>query len=90
MPDIEKILEACSLITRIAKLIVDFPGDVVVNIRTESARTIFEISANSADIGKLIGTNGRMADAIRGVASAMGKQAHHGYGISIVQQGRSG
>lgn len=58
------------LLTSIAKSIVNNPDEVVVN-KSESGNTIsFELSVASEDMGKIIGKNGKRAQAIRSIMKA--------------------
>jgi predicted RNA-binding protein YlqC (UPF0109 family) len=61
------------LIELIAKALVDFPEQVSVNVLEGSQATVLELSVAKADLGKVIGKQGRTAKAIRiilGAASA--------------------
>lgn len=58
------------LLTSIAKSLVNNPDEVVVN-KSESGNTIsFELSVASEDMGKIIGKNGKRAQAIRSIMKA--------------------
>ncbi len=61
------------LIEYIAKALVDYPEQVSVNVLEGSQSTVLELSVAKADLGKVIGKQGRTAKAIRiilGAASA--------------------
>lgn len=53
------------LIESIVAPLVDFPDDVVVTMREEQKKTVYHLSVNDEDVGKVIGKNGRIAKAIR-------------------------
>jgi predicted RNA-binding protein YlqC (UPF0109 family) len=61
------------LIEYIAKALVDYPEQVSINVLEGSQSTVLELSVAKADLGKIIGKQGRTAKAIRiilGAASA--------------------
>ena len=58
------------LVEVIAKALVDKPEAVHVTEREEDGETILELSVDSADMGKVIGKQGRIAKAIRCVVKA--------------------
>ncbi|WP_296032722.1 KH domain-containing protein [Dorea sp.] len=58
------------LVEVIAKALVDDPESVVVNEREEKKTTVLEVKVAEADMGKVIGKQGRIAKAIRSVVKA--------------------
>ena len=54
----------------LVKGIVDNPEDVVITEKTHRRGTTLEVRVNPEDIGKVIGRNGRTAQALRTVMSA--------------------
>ena len=58
------------LVEVIAKALVDDPESVVVNEREEKKTTVLEVRVAESDMGKVIGTQGRIAKAIRSVVKA--------------------
>ena len=61
--------------TMVVKALVDQPDEVSVN-RVEGDRcVIFEVRVAPDDVGKVIGTGGRNAAAIRRLACAVGTRA---------------
>ena len=58
------------LVDYIVKSLVDNPEFVVVNETSGSSVIILEISVGSSDIGKVIGKEGRIANAIRTIVKA--------------------
>lgn len=58
------------LVEIIAKALVDAPEEVVVNERTSGKTTVLELKVAPKDTGKVIGKQGRIAKAIRGVVKA--------------------
>ncbi len=58
------------LVEYIVKSLVDSPEYVEVNETSGSSVIILEISVGSSDIGKVIGKEGRIANAIRTIVKA--------------------
>ena len=58
------------LVEVIAKALVENPDEVVVTESVKDDETVIELSAAPADMGKVIGKQGRIAKAIRSVVKA--------------------
>jgi uncharacterized protein len=58
------------LIEYIAKALVDHPEQVSVNVLEGSQATILELNVAKVDLGKVIGKQGRTANAIRTILGA--------------------
>lgn len=58
------------LVEVIAKALVDNPAEVVVTESMKGEDTLIELKVASADMGKVIGKQGRIAKAIRSVVKA--------------------
>lgn len=58
------------LVEVIAKSLVDFPDEVVVTEKDGDKATVLELKVAPADMGKVIGKQGRIAKAIRTVVKA--------------------
>ncbi|MBE6009446.1 MAG: KH domain-containing protein [Lachnospiraceae bacterium] len=58
------------LIAVIAKSLVDNPEEVTVSVREKGHLVVYELHVASADMGKVIGKQGRIAKAIRAVVKA--------------------
>ena len=58
------------LVEVIAKALVDNPDEVVVTESMKGEETLIELKVASADMGKVIGKQGRIAKAIRSVVKA--------------------
>ena len=58
------------LVEVIAKALVENPGEVVVTESVKDDETVIELSVAPADMGKVIGKQGRIAKAIRSVVKA--------------------
>ena len=59
-----------NLVESMVKSLVDYPDEVVINETSGESIMILEISVSSDDIGKVIGKEGRIANAIRTVVKA--------------------
>jgi uncharacterized protein len=60
------------LINTIVQPLVDFPEDVTVTETSDDRNITFLLSVNKADMGKVIGKQGRVIKAIRTVVYAAG------------------
>ncbi|MBI3386086.1 KH domain-containing protein [Candidatus Gottesmanbacteria bacterium] len=49
----------------LVKALVDNPTDVAVTESTQDGRTVFTVSVNPQDMGKIIGKGGRIIRAVR-------------------------
>ena len=58
------------LVEVIAKALVDNPGEVVVTETPKDDEIVIELKVAAADMGKVIGKQGRIAKAIRSVVKA--------------------
>ncbi|NLY08955.1 MAG: KH domain-containing protein [Tissierellia bacterium] len=61
------------LILHITKSLVEYPNEVSVTVAEESGNTlIINLTVAESDMGKVIGRQGRVAKAIRGILKAVG------------------
>jgi predicted RNA-binding protein YlqC (UPF0109 family) len=60
------------LVEAIAKALVDIPDQVQVRAIEGEQVTVFELRVAPSDLGKVIGRQGRTAEAIRTILSAVG------------------
>ena len=58
------------LIETIAKALVDHPEQVSVNVLEGNQATVLELNVAKVDLGKVIGKQGRTANAIRTILGA--------------------
>ena len=78
------------LVTMLVKGLVDQPDDVAVN-RVEGERSItFEVRVAPDDLGKVIGKNGRIANALRTLIRAAGAREHKSIWVDINRLGEAG
>ena len=60
------------LLEFLVKSLVESPEEVKVNLLSGERSAILELSVNEEDKGKIIGKDGRVADALRRIVSAAG------------------
>ena len=60
------------LVEAIAKALVDNPDQVQVRAVEDENLTVLELRVHASDLGKVIGRQGRIAQAIRTILSAAG------------------
>jgi uncharacterized protein len=73
------------LILKIAQSLVDHPEQVSLEVKESETTTIFELSVAKVDLGKIIGKQGRTADAIRTVLSAVSGKTHKRLMLEIIE-----
>ncbi len=78
------------LVTMMVKGLVDQPDEVVVN-KVEGERSIiFEVRVAPDDLGKVIGKNGRIANALRTLIRAAGTRERKSIWVDINKLGEAG
>jgi len=73
------------LISEIVRALVDQPEEVSVNEIEGSHTTVLEVSVAKTDMGKVIGKQGRTAQAIRTILSAAAGKTRKRYILEIVE-----
>ena len=73
------------LIEMIAKALVDNPDKVKVSQLDGEQSSIIELKVAQEDLGKIIGKQGRNAQAIRVIVSAAGMKLKKRYNLEIVE-----
>jgi predicted RNA-binding protein YlqC (UPF0109 family) len=73
------------LLIQIAKALVDNPEQVQVNEIVSAQTVVLELKVDQSDMGKVIGKQGRTANAIRTVLSAASGKAGKRYVLEIVK-----
>ncbi|MGE5615058.1 MAG: KH domain-containing protein [Bacillota bacterium] len=73
------------LLEAIAKSLVDYPDEVVVNEINEGSTVILELKVAKEDMGKVIGKQGRIAKAIRTVVKAAAIKENVRVAVEIIQ-----
>lgn len=74
-----------ALVEQIAKTLVDSPDDVVVREITGEQVTVIELRTGPSDLGKVIGKQGRTADAVRILLGAAGMKLKRRFTLEILQ-----
>lgn len=74
--------DVCTLIERVAKSLVDAPDDVFVELFDDG---VIELEVAEADVGKVIGRQGRTARALRTLLNAAGYRARKRYQLEILE-----
>ncbi|MBE7037586.1 MAG: KH domain-containing protein [Ruminococcaceae bacterium] len=73
------------LLTFLAKSLVDYPDDVTVTRIDGETSTVYELRVNDADMGKVIGKQGRIAKSIRTIIKAAAANEDKRVVVDIVQ-----
>lgn len=74
-----------SLVTSIASALVDFPDEVSVHVVTTHDSTTLLLRVAQADLGKVIGKQGRTARSMRTILGAASMKAQHRFALDIQQ-----
>ena len=72
------------LLTYIAQNLVDNPDEVNVTERETETETVFELRVNQADMGKVIGRQGRIAKEIRALMRSVAVRQGKRISVDIV------
>lgn len=73
------------LVEMVCKALVDSPDDVRVTQIDGEQTTILELRVAQADLGKVIGKQGRTARAIRTILAAAGMKQRRRYNLEIIE-----
>lgn len=76
-----------TLMTEIAKALVDTPEAVQVEAIKDAESTVLRLHVAPSDIGKVIGKQGRTARSLRTILSAASMKLHHRFSLDIVEAG---
>jgi predicted RNA-binding protein YlqC (UPF0109 family) len=77
-------VEMKALIELMAKSLVDKPEEVIVAVADGERTTIFELRVASSDIGKVVGKQGKTAQAMRTIMSAAATKLDKRYVLEIL------
>ncbi len=75
------------LVEMIAKSLVDNPDNVQVSQLDGEQSSIIELKVDQEDIGKVIGKQGRTAQAIRIILGAAGMKLKKRFNLEIIEKG---
>ncbi len=73
------------MLENIAKSLVDYPDDVEITEKETERSLVLELHVNEADMGKVIGKQGKIAKAIRTVVKAAASKEGKRVLVDIVQ-----
>ena len=73
------------LMTEIARALVDSPENVSVEALQDGEGTVLRLRVAQSDVGKVIGSKGRVARALRALISAAGIRLHKRYTLEILE-----
>ena len=74
-----------ALVIEIARALVDNPEMVKVEALAREETTVLRLHVSDADIGKVIGKQGRTAHSLRTILSAVSMKYNHRYTLDIVE-----
>ncbi len=74
------------LIAEIARALVDHPEGVQVRAVEGSHVTVLELKTHPEDLGKVIGRQGRTAEAMRTLLGAAGAKLHKRFTLEILDE----
>ena len=77
------------LVTMIVRALVDDPDQVSVNKIEGERSVIFEVRVSGDDLGKVIGKNGRIANALRTLVRAAGAKERKSIWVDINKLGEA-
>lgn len=87
----EKIAQSMiGLVAEMAKALVDYPEEVSVRSTNEQDGTVLMLRVAPADLGKVIGKQGRTARSMRTILGAASMKAQHRFSLDIQQVGQPG
>jgi len=72
------------LVEFVAKSLVDNPDEVRTRIHDRDQQTIIELEVAEADLGKIIGRQGRTARALRTLLAAAGQKTRRRFTLDIL------
>jgi predicted RNA-binding protein YlqC (UPF0109 family) len=73
------------LVEAIVRALVDNPDQVQVRAIESEQVTVFELRVHPSDLGKVIGRQGRTAQAIRTILSAVGMKLRKRFTLEILE-----
>ena len=73
------------LIEVVARALVDYPDQVVVNVVEGQQTTVLELRVAPEDLGKVIGKQGRTARAVRTILGAAGMKLRKRFVLEILE-----
>ena len=74
------------LVEHMARTLVENPDGVSVEETTQEDMTVYELRVEEADLGRVIGKEGRIAKAIRAIVKAGSSKSNKKYIVEIVER----
>jgi predicted RNA-binding protein YlqC (UPF0109 family) len=74
------------LVREIARALVDEPSAVEVQSVDRDENTVLRLKVAPADVGKVIGKQGRTARSVRTILGAVSMKLHHRYTLDILEE----
>ena len=78
------------LVEYIVKALADKPDEVEIKQTETESLTILEIKVSTEDVGKVIGKEGRIANAIRTIVKSAGAKDRKRVTVEIITQAQGG
>ncbi len=78
--------EISELIGTMIRSIVDEPSAVLVSEVSSPKGPLFEVKVGASDVGKIIGKQGRIANAIRTIAKAAGAKSGQRVMVNVLNK----
>ncbi len=69
---LDEFVGGAESIVGIVKLLVNNPGDVIVNVKKSEYNVTIELHTNPKDVGQVLGRSGHIKDSIRSLLAAFG------------------
>jgi predicted RNA-binding protein YlqC (UPF0109 family) len=80
------MVEVDELVREIARALVDEPESVEVESVGRDENTVLKLRVAPADVGKVIGKQGRTARSMRTILGAVSMKMHHRYTLDILEE----
>ena len=80
------MVEVEELVREIARALVDDPAVVEVESVNRDESTVLKLRVAPADVGKVIGKQGRTARSLRTIRGAVSMKTHHRYTLDILEE----
>jgi predicted RNA-binding protein YlqC (UPF0109 family) len=80
------MVEVEELVREIAQALVDEPDAVEVESVGHEENTVLKLRVAPADVGKVIGKQGRTARSVRTILGAVSMKLHHRYTLDILEE----
>jgi predicted RNA-binding protein YlqC (UPF0109 family) len=74
-----------ALVEQVAKSLVDAPDEVSVTVAGSDRDPVLELRVSPADLGKVIGKQGRVARAMRGLVGAASSKSDRRVTLEIIE-----